>query len=515
MRTRHVVDYGIVANDPAKSHQNTGAIQRAIQDAGDSGHIAFPPWVISVDPDTLDFSRRRVTGAYAHTGVRTLLKAASGGHAVVTIARNKGDMADLAIDCDSKVEVGVSTDHAYPSLREVEVRGATEWAFDLFDSSGQFHRLYAVGNRRGIHVRGCNGSTFLDCASNANRGQGWEIATATVTRPDPNDPAKTITTTLGGECELLNCGSDLNLSDPADLRDPGAHIVIDGVEGGSWLGGYIEGAGSPLLLKGGTHNWTFAQLHCGPSGIRVDQAWGITFLGCAMSAPADNGPHVLVDVTPSPEFPRSGDLRFLGCYQMRVTQPWRVRFSSEPEGKPIQQWTAQVLGADLATATSPATPPPIGFWRPAERVWNGGPDGQQPIGWINVGTKAAVWKPLGYLRPGSAEAPTGAGTGAFSIDAADVWFVNGGQRHSLAGGYEGKIVTLVSTGSTAVDLVSLGRFDPSDPAGKRGNIYLSRVEPGGHVALAPGDTITLLRMTLSDWPDKLQPLTRWREIARA
>jgi Pectate lyase superfamily protein len=369
MPTAHVLDYGAVGDGLA---DDTDAIKATYLAAGTSGEVVFPAGVFLVRAGEIDLGSRRIRGALSHPATNTTLRAVTSGPWVVRI-QGMSCVRDLMLDANNLATSGLLVDVGHGSqLERIQAQKALDYAIDIQRTTAHFRGLRGFNSKRGIRVQGCNGSTLYDCEADFNEGRGWLITKAAVE---------------GGECALFRCWADIN--NRTNL-DPEA-ILIDGVDGGAWYGGYVEGSGSGFdgnfVLTNKTHNWLLAGLHfIGPVLSLVGDCRAITVVGCRAPDTTGVSPHMLVTASGG-VIPR--DIAVIGCYQTSAgnSEPWTVRWTDG-----VTVWDSVALDGWQADGA-----PTIGWWRAGATIQKRVPISGQPMGWrqqAQPGGQPGTWLPM-------------------------------------------------------------------------------------------------------------------------
>lgn len=314
--------------------------------------VPYGTYLLQPDHPTFKFWSRRWTGETAHadSATQTIIKPTGPGSKLAWLA-SLGHIRGIQFDADNQCEYALYCGAAHGStLQDCFFRGATESGLMVHQSTMSGRNLNADSCRRGITLRGANGSAFWFIAATNCTGTGLLI--------EGNYSGNT---TQSGSVKVDGGVVDLC----STVHTDEALVELDGVEQAWVTGLYIEGDGTGVRLKNKAHNCTLRDLRFvlggGYAALDLAEARGCLFEACCSPLGSDE-----IAVATHPNGTGSYDNRFVACRALSATNTrgMNVTVTNTADDS---TWSSRLSPNDEWQS---ASAPTVGWWRVGDRVGN-------------------------------------------------------------------------------------------------------------------------------------------------
>jgi hypothetical protein len=504
----NIVDVRWFGASPDPNVDSTSGVVAALKASNFAHTVYFPRGTYSVDADRLTIEAlvmhggAHLKGELHSSAPLSVIRARTNGSVLVR-AGVRVLMEDLILDCASKTSRGLELLTAHASyLRNIVVRNAQDegiFASRFNASTGEStavrldHVVAELCGGAGIKLVGADGAVLTNPIVQYNGGPGIEVVGPRASEPSSQGGSVLIEGGIASRNAKQNWPS---LSGPC--VEP--QIRVRGAKCGRIAGIFIvSDSAAAVELSEGTTGFAVEDVRV--DGTSSNQR-AFHLLGAVCSevrnCHVDAGHYAGVRIEDTSSVAANGN-RVLNGDQIAASgdQPLLVERKVG-----TQTWTAVAHDAALVADS----PPTLGAWREGTVIRNASPLAGEPALWVCVDGASNTWLPI-YPHEAPASEP-GSGT-TIDANASSVIRVRGGAWTALAGGFDGKHVTLIAADPTAN--LSLGHMQSG------GNLHLAGATSA---TLAPGASITLTRVTPDaaageGWPDSISIATRWRETARS
>jgi hypothetical protein len=184
-----------------------------------------------INPNVLNCTTRPLR-LLAEKNVTLIANSAGGsGSYLLRVSVNDSRIQGVEIDCNSVVDDGIVLDPAHGTV----VEDCWIWRparYGIHNKLGRINLAYVriSYGKIGFYLKAPNGTIAVGCFADNTTDQGWWI-----TGPGAGE-------VQSGSCSLLGCGTEFcNTSGTAES------VLLDGVYGCNWTGGYWEADQFPIL----------------------------------------------------------------------------------------------------------------------------------------------------------------------------------------------------------------------------------------------------------------------------
>lgn len=365
-----VDDFGA---DNTGTSNTTTQIQNAINGTRPGQIIFFPEGTYLVTPGVLDFSSRRFIGEFAHTSLKTVIKADSSGTNLINV-NSRTHIEKMVFAGNNLVQTSLFVGSAHDSvLRDIQATSALNFAIRIQYASLFGQNIKASNSERGISLEATNGSTFYGLSAGQCNGVGIKTTGGAAGEPQ------------SGQFSLFGFTIDFANKDGYESQ-----MLVDGNEGAYFHGAYIEGNGTGLIVDSNAHNCIFDGLRFVGGGpfTMVDLKFSRknTFIGLSAAGEQDGFNRFLIDTGVSGNR-KSEQNTFIGCFR-------ESRLSSEGCGLTLSDgtttWTARTGQNNFIVANSAPT---VGLWFAGDTILS---ESGSPWGWKCVSKGVpGTWVALG------------------------------------------------------------------------------------------------------------------------